>query len=184
MNWKTHKRLLISEAMPVAVLAGMLAFLPASKQSYGTGFHYFDFFRTDPLSAAFNLLTSLITGAYLIYLNVGPIHPRHRGFFVLGIFVSALVINGIYAQALSHTAHFFAVDGMLTFFTSTILFYCIYRLAVLLPLTTRKWVTPAMALLLFGIGLFQVCQLYTLSTAPCLPGSPPNLWLELTGHCA
>jgi hypothetical protein len=183
MDWKNHKRLLISEAVPLVALAGMVLYLFVSKQSHGPGFHYFNFFRTDPLSAALNLLTSLVVGVYLIYLNVGPIHPRHRGFFVLGVFVAGLIVNGIYAQALSHTAHFFAVDGTLTFFTSAILFYCIYRLVVLLPLYIRKWATPALAVFLFSSGAFQAWNLYTLAALPCLPNSPPNLWLELAGHC-
>ncbi|MBU6475662.1 MAG: hypothetical protein KGL10_02070 [Alphaproteobacteria bacterium] len=179
-HWKTHRRLLLSALVPLAVIAGLFAFLAATEKSYGAGFHYAGFFLTDPLSTGLDLLTGLAVATYLVSLSAGPRHPRHRGFFAAGTFVAGLVMNGIYIRMLRETRHFYKVNGTLTFFTAVVLFYCVYRLVVLLPLHTRKWAVPALGLLVFAAGLFQAWNLHALSGLPCLP---PHQWLELTGRC-
>ena len=184
MNWKTHKRLMFSALVPAAALAALGIFLFASKGMHGAGFQYGAFFLTDPLSTGLDLLTGLAVFSYIVSRRIGHAHPRHRGIFAAGTFVAGLVMNGIYIRRLRETAHFYTVNGTLAFFTATVLFYCVYRLVVLLPLHTRKWVAPLLAFFLFSAGLFQSWKLYALSAAPCVPHAPPNLWLELIGRCS
>ncbi len=183
VDWKTHKRLLVSALVPALGLMALFAFLAATKKAHGPGFDYFHFFLTDPFSTGLDLLAGLAVAGYLVYMKSGTPHPRHRGFFAAGVLVAGLVMNGIYIRYLRETPHFYKVTGTLTFLTSTVLFYSVYRLVVLLPLHTRKWVAPLLSFLLLAAGAFQVYQLHALSALPCQPHAP-NLWLELTGRCS
>lgn len=183
MNWKTHKRLAFMAAIPALGLLTVFIVLVTAAPFGGRGLwpFFFGIYDNNPLGASLDIITVAVMGAHLLYLSTGRNHPRHRGYFVFAAFVLGLVANGVYEMRLGHTEHFFQESGGLIFFTTALVFYCVYRLVVLVPLMYRRILTALLAVYLLIIGGYQFAQLYIATSWPCT--SDPVLWLELIGKC-
>lgn len=181
---KTHRRFAVMALAPAAVLVLVVVLLAMPPHTANLLPYFFGFFHNDPLGAALDLIAALAVFAHLAWIGTGTNHPRHRGWFVAGAFILGLVANGVYEMRLGHTVHFSNLSGGLEFFTAAAVFYCVYRLVVLLPLHFRCVATAGLAFYLLAMGLYQAYRLSLMAQMPCPgEGAAPVLWLEMLGRC-
>jgi hypothetical protein len=174
-----HKKILIhfgvAPAAALLLVLGLMVYQsPPGQPWYGFVGYFFD----SPLGMALEFLCVLTVILYTVYRFVKPATPRHRGYFVAAAFFVALLVDGVYDQRLSRTIAFTSSSGMTQFLAMTAMFYCIYRLVVILPDHFRHIMTFLFTgALLLNLSLSSVSVYQMLSAGyNCSSRQPPNLW--------
>ena len=147
-----------------------------------TSWHqYAHYFFGSPLGMGLQLITVVFMGAYYLHRVATPYSPKYRGYFVAGTFFVGLVADGIYEQKISKTIYYASLSGVTQFFVEAMVFYCIYRLIILIPDRERKWVISFLAAFLSLHLLFGGYHIYKKVSHgyPCSAKVPPDLWYAL-----
>lgn len=180
-----HKKILVHFGVaPAAALVLVLAFMvvqrPLGQPWYGFVGYFFD----SPLGMALEALCISTVIAYTVFRFLKPVTPKHRGYFVAGAFFIALLLDGVYVRRLSGTIAFTSSSGATQFFAMTAMFYCIYRLVVVLPDHFRHIMTFLFtAALCLNLGLSAVSVRQMLQAGyNCASHQPPNLWFVVTNQ--
>ncbi|MBI1214833.1 MAG: hypothetical protein GC185_03325 [Alphaproteobacteria bacterium] len=177
-----HKKILVHFGVApavtlLAVLAMMASQGPAEQPWYGFVGYFFD----SPLGMALELLCVLTVVAYTAYRFIKPATPKHRGYFVATAFFIALLLDGVYQQRLSYSIAFMSSSGMTQFFAMTVMFYCFYRLIVILPDHFRHvmtWLCTGALLLNLSLSAVSVRQMLS-AGYDCHSHARPNLWFVM-----
>src|ERR1700733_4358638 len=137
-----HRKILVRYGIfPVVALALLAACFVFFRPANVSWYLFLNYFFSSPLGMALEFIVVVTMLFYLMHHLLVPTTPKHRAYFVAGAFSLGLIIDGIYNERLSQTVDFTSSSGASQFFACAVIFYCLYRLVLLVPDRERKWIT-------------------------------------------
>ncbi len=174
-----HRKILFKYATaPVIILIGLAACFVFLRSAQVSWLQFLNYFFSSPLGMGLELVVVVTMLVYQIYHRFNLTTPKHRAVFVGAALFASLVVNGIYNERLSQTIDFTSASGTTQFFAGALVFYCLYRLVILVPDREKRWVTALFAAALFFHLLSGGYDVYKKITSgfPCSEKAKPDLW--------